>query len=94
MPGHQTIVLHKNTHSATDDLAPGEYSPCFRGRGYGDKAWVSWKCPECRQSLLLLRSVHTVDFEGVVSPGVRCPDEDCLFHVELADWVPEPVGHA
>lgn len=96
MPGEENILLTKSDHTDVNELPPGQYVPYMRNRGYGSTAWLGWRCPGCHRTLLLLRSVHTVDFEGVVTPRVGCPEQGCglVGHVQLADWVPEARGNA
>lgn len=96
MAGEETILLTRVTDVHVNDLIPGQYVPYARHDSYGGTAWAGWRCPRCRKSLLLLRSVHTVNYEGDVTPRVGCPSEDCglVGHFQLADWVPEALGHA
>lgn len=96
MAGQPNIVLRRNDSVTVDQLSPGEYLPISKRDWQGDRAWVGWCCPRCCKALLLLRAVHQVDFDGVVSPGVNCPDATCSLagDVVLADWVPEPLGYA
>ncbi len=79
-----------------EELSPGEYVSLPRAAEYGDMAWAGWCCPSCHEPLLLLRAVHDVDYDGVVSPNVSCPEQGCDFagRMLLGDWVPEPRGHA
>lgn len=95
MSGTPNIVLRKMTDVDVEELAPGEYVPLSSKSDYGTLAWVGWCCPRCHEPLLLLRANHTVDYDGVVTPNVSCP-EDCEFAASmvLADWVPEPRGWA
>lgn len=98
MAGQETILLRRNDEASIHDefLTPGEYVPYTRNEGYGARAWVGWRCPRCHSTLLLLRSVHTVDYDGDVTPRVGCPQENCglVAHMRLSDWVPEALGQA
>lgn len=97
MAGIQNLLLRKNPHATTaEQLAPGEYVHYPRGVGYGEVAWFGWCCPGCQQPLMLLRSAHTVDYEGQVAPSVRCPGADCrqVSRIVVSDWVPDPMGYA
>lgn len=52
---------------------------------HGDAVYVFVKCPGCRQEF---RLDHDISAEGVVSPSLECPGNDCTFHdtVILVCW--------
>ncbi len=47
--------------------------------------YVFVKCPGCGEQY---RLDHDISEDGVVSPSVECPGEDCAFHdtIVLACW--------
>lgn len=44
-------------------------------------------CPECG---LVGDLDHDIDAQGIVTPSVDCPGEDCNFHemIQLIGWTP------
>lgn len=55
---------------------------CWNNKGTEN---VFVKCPGCGQEY---RLEHDVSAEGVISPSLECPSDDCTFHdtVILVGW--------
>lgn len=61
-----------------------------------ERIWCIWKCPKCGKLANISKRVHAVDLFGVITPEVKCPNEQC-YHVDsyaLEDWIPTAKGSA
>ncbi len=88
------LVLVRRMVAADADLLPGEYRQILRKHLHGAVSHCVWRCTYCKGLGSLRRSVHAIDHEGVVTPGVMCPNCDQNNALVLADWVPESAGSA
>lgn len=77
-------------------LRPGDYFLSTH-----PDTWVIYKCPKCGFVTSLSRKYHNINYNGDVSPSVRCPHKlgggsKCEFKgtVELEGWIPKSEGNA
>lgn len=88
-------TLHKSKSIEKNRLYTGEY---FQVNNL--EVWAMYKCPSCGALTTLGKRYHDVDYNGLVSPAVRCPhkngDNKCVFSdlLALEEWVPEAKGSA
>lgn len=76
-----THVLFRSTRS--DPLQVGGWWP-LQDSERGRSAVV--RCPVCKECATL--TAHEISEDGIVSPSLQCPHNDCTFHefVRLEGW--------
>lgn len=74
--------------SRSDDFVPNTWRQWI-DRDFKNKVDVTTACvtcPNCGNAMSLKE--HTIAENGIVSPSLICPTENCSFHefVHLEDW--------